>query len=562
MTFNIIKQGNKEQNASPSVVLKSDTEVSNEIYLKLESFNLNKVFDAVKSIVDTSNKSLEDLIWEIDKEESAAVLYHSLNVFSLVLYDKMTWDMHNSVNKHKYEHFKINEKQNLYSSINSEYEYDEDDYDYEEEVLSDEQIKEQIIKKRLIVDSIKKKKEVDFAYEINAVKEENSKELKKYDLKEIVDIIEKSLIKNKNNGRIMMGDKNALMQAAISLQKCAILKNSLEDFIYIKDKLKPFVPMLVNNMTLQKQIFTNNYGIFPQEYSLLLEGENKVFMKFSTKFDGTRHLNSLISKSTGQEQVEGLDIKNVRYEIFRDDFESLLMINNYLSLNEGIEVNVQNRNSVVMSDLQNIKNFISETSKFQKSIDFENINESNSMELFLITNIQMKKMILEGKDVKHKNFDLAFINNCSKIIANSMSASLYDFVFHDEIFSQIIDKEKLLKHIVERTLCSFIYSDIEERNQDTDLPKEVLINIIDLFSNHITFEQIENSFKDAVKDVEQKDIDESKKTKKSDYYSPRCNELSKDLVVELLSGYIRNEKIQSGMDYTNKTPHVSKRKKI
>ena len=554
MTFNIIKPQKEATINNSNLVMQSNIEMTDEAYNTIitQGF-LNNLDQIMVDIKNGDLSSLEKCYKNIEINGSNEILMHVSNIFTNALFKNLVNYSQEELKKETFENFKVPE---VYKEA-FENKYDEEE-DYDDDVVDQREIHKQKLE---LLANIKKSKQKDFLYEINELRDKTNEILKNVNIQDISKILINSFNTMKS-GQLKMGDKNALLQCVVALQKCAVLKKSLEDFIFIRDGFKQFSPIIVNNVSLQKQLFTGKAIIFPVEYSLITQGKECYVYFSNNTLREDRGLSSLAQMLFEKEDKKGKTIlNNKNYDSFAHDFTSLLLMNNYFSMNEGIVIDYKNKNKVLNYDIQNIKNFISEHAKQTMVRDLKKITNPENVELFLISNSQIKTMISNAKKVGGKEFDLSFINNCSKIIANSLSISLYDFVFNDNVFSEIIDKKKLLKNIVNTMLSGNYYHAIEERNKDLDIPKEFMTHIIKMFAEHISYSSVEEVFNEALEDLEK---DKNKKKKKEDLFSMiDIEDLNKSLIVELVNSTIREGKILGKLNMTGKDiSYISKRKKI
>lgn len=569
MTFNIVKQEKADSITNANLVMESNIEVSDETYDLIEkNLFLRNVESIVKDIKEGNTASLEEMCKDLELNGTSSSFVHVMNILTFKLFDELKVHVQTEMGKENFENFEVPSV-----NVNNSLDYDYDEGDYDDEYPSDglTEAERQVNKHKNYIeklDKLTKSKQKDFLYEMEELRNKSTNVLKQVDLKQVTEVITQSISKlaeKKAIQTLMMGDKNALLQLVINLQKCAILKTSREEFTLIRDSFKKFSPIVVNNVSLQKQVFTGSGAQLPEEYVLLTRG---LFNLNNGYYQPSNSMmkNSFISQ---QEKSESI-LDKLSYQTFSTNFNDLLLMNNYFSMNEGIVINYQNKNSVVNYDNQNIKNFISEFAKTTQVAAIDKIVDPNNLELFLISNMQIKTMIINAKKVDSKDFDLAFINNCSKLIANSLSISLYDFVFNDDVFSQIIDKNKLLKNITTTMLNGYFYDSIEEKNATIDLPKEFMIHIIEMFNQYLSYDEIEATLNSTVKESEEKQKkEEAKKNKKGNSVSSffaghevSGSDMNKGLIYELINTTLRERKMLSKLSPKEDTQYIRKRKKL
>lgn len=561
MTFNTIKIQQQEKISATNLVMQSNTEITEQTYSIIANNGyLSSVTDVVSEILNGRQSNLESLFSNIEQTGDTASLMHVSNVITFLLFEKYKKDCLIELSKKDFENFNI-------EKLTQNEDYDDDD-GYYEKIMNQ--------RKKEVIEKLKSKKQADFLYEIEEARNQLTPLKNNIDIKAITNLLKKTWINlTKKNTKVLLGDKNAMLQAALNLQKCAILNNSAEDFNYVKDELKIISPMLMNNIMLQNQVFSNKGVNLIEEYIYLLpKGSEEELL--SREYYKNRKNNEVLSiienqDNSGKSKNKSNLINTLKYNTFAKDFMSLFLINNYLSLNEGIEVNFNNRNKLINFDIQNIKNFISESSNNHNKLSFFSMEEQNSSCLFLISNSAIKNMIKEAKEVGSKNFDLAFIKNCSKLIAESNSLELYDFVLNDDILSNIINKQKLLQLIVENALTYSLYDYGQKReNSDEDIPTLFLQQLIQLFHEHLSYEQMEESFKIAIENNEKRRTPDPKnKNKNESNLINAMNELSEEeqythqLIIDMLNGEIREGKFKKKFKEIGKPEIIiNKRRKI
>ena len=322
MTFNIIKPQKEANINNSNLVMQSNIEMTDEAYNTIitQGF-LNNLDQIMVDIKNGDLSSLEKCYKNIEINGSNEILMHVSNIFTNALFKNLVNYSQEELKKETFENFKVPE---VYKEA-FENKYDEEE-DYDDDVVDQMEIHKQKLE---LLANIKKSKQKDFLYEINELRDKTNEILKNVNIQDISKILINSFNTMKS-GQLKMGDKNALLQCVVALQKCAVLKKSLEDFIFIRDEFKQFSPIIVNNVSLQKQLFTGKAMIFPVEYSLLTKGKECYVYFSNNTLREDRGLSSLAKVLFAKEDKKGETIlNNKNYDSFAHDFTSLLLMNNY-----------------------------------------------------------------------------------------------------------------------------------------------------------------------------------------------------------------------------------------
>lgn len=541
MTFNVMKKDGFKLENSNMLVSDSNIEINEETARILERLDLSKdIKSAVNDFIDGNKVKLGSILNKLESVKSANAIMHGSLIVTTMILEIMSDKFFESTEGKNFQNFKVEKSKEKNSN---EYDYEEeDDYDYDEEV--------QVVQVYERKDNLTE----DFAFEVDKLRDLNNSLFTEMDISWLTEKLITSYKNNMGVERLLIGDKNAFLQTAINLQKISIFKNSLDDFNDIKEKFKAITPMILSNVNLQKQLFSGSTN-FPDEYRHLVSKEYQDLFE-TRSFNFSQNVSSLLNSNNSKKRGNTIKDLNVQYDLITNSFKELYLVNTFLSLDSNLEMNMENRNKFINYDVQNIKNFINYMAKDVEHVDlYDKLFESNSQELFIFSNHKMKDLIKKSKEVG-RGLDLSFINNCSKLMASSLSIPLYDFILNDEDLKGNISPKKLFMNAIKIIYESDVYERIERKEDSADTPFLFTEHIIDFFSGYMTSTEMDSSFEEV--------IEHSNKEEKSEEdlgFRPEKN-FTKDMVLEF-KAKLRENILQENFESIKKAPAIErKRKKI